>query len=112
MFCKTSTNGCFWPWTNKLGLTLPAHISDGEKKLIFIFILFCGVSKDFMKAFKVFIKPWGTTKECENKNLTLSWRRPLSMDWFLYDNGLRHKRVKLIFNLGILTWKKHRQIKL
>ena len=38
--------------------------------------------------------------------LTLSWRRPLSyrnqsidllhksMDWFLYDNGLRHKRVK------------------
>ena len=39
--------------------------------------------------------------------LTLSWRRPLSyrnqsidlpskwMDWFLYDNGLRHKRVKI-----------------
>ena len=34
--------------------------------------------------------------------LTLSWRRPLSyrnqsksMDWFLYDNGLRHERVKL-----------------
>ena len=38
--------------------------------------------------------------------LTLSWRRPLSyrnqsidllrksMDWFLYDNGLRHERVK------------------
>ena len=38
--------------------------------------------------------------------LTLSWRRPLSyrnqsidllcksMDWFLYDNGLRHDRVK------------------
>ena len=37
--------------------------------------------------------------------LTLSWRRPLSyrnqsidlgsksMDWFLYDNGLRHDRV-------------------
>ena len=32
--------------------------------------------------------------------LTLSWRRPLSyrnqsksMDWFLYDNGLRHERV-------------------
>ena len=33
------------------------------------------------------------------------------MDWFLYDNRLRHKRVKLIFNLGIFTWKKHRQIK-
>ena len=39
--------------------------------------------------------------------LTLSWRRPLSygnqsidlprksMDWFLYDNGLRHENVKL-----------------
>ena len=41
----------------------------------------------------------------ENVRLTLSWRRPLSyrkqtidllhksMDWFLYDNGLRHERV-------------------
>ena len=40
--------------------------------------------------------------------LTLSWRRPLSyrnqfidlrsksMDWFLYDNGLRHERVKYV----------------
>ena len=40
-------------------------------------------------------------------NLTLSWRRPISyrnqsidflhksMDWFLYDNGLRHKRVNI-----------------
>ena len=39
--------------------------------------------------------------------LTFSWRRPLSyrnqsidlgsksMDWFLYDNGIRHERVKL-----------------
>ena len=27
-------------------------------------------------------------------NLTFSWRRPSSMDWFLYDNGLRHERVK------------------
>ena len=39
-------------------------------------------------------------------NLTLSWRRPLpyrnqsidlrskSVNWFLYDNGLRHERVK------------------
>ena len=26
--------------------------------------------------------------------LTLSWRRPLSMDSFLYDNGLRHEGVK------------------
>ena len=34
------------------------------------------------------------------KFLTLSWRRPLSyrnksMDWFLYDNGLRHERVNI-----------------
>ena len=41
-----------------------------------------------------------------NQNLTLSWRGPLSyrnqstdlqrksMDWFLYDNSLRHERVK------------------
>ena len=39
-------------------------------------------------------------------HLTLSWRRPLyrnqsidlwskSVDWFLYDNGLRHERVNL-----------------
>ena len=42
--------------------------------------------------------------------LTLSWRRPLSyrnqsidlsksMDWFLYDNGHRHERVKSKFKL-------------
>ena len=49
-------------------------------------------------------------------NLTLSWRRPLShdggryhietspvlrsksMDSFVYNNGLRHERVKLLFN--------------
>ena len=42
----------------------------------------------------------------KSNDLTLSWRRPLSyrnqsinlqsksMDWFLYDNGLRHERVK------------------
>ena len=45
-------------------------------------------------------------KETTHKPLTVSWRRPLSyrnqsidllcksMDWFLYDNGLRHERVK------------------
>ena len=44
----------------------------------------------------------------EMKILTLSWRGPLSyrnqstdllhksMDWFLYDNGPRHERVKLL----------------
>ena len=31
------------------------------------------------------------------KYLALSWRRPLSYrNWFLYDNGLRHERVKRI----------------
>ena len=43
--------------------------------------------------------------------LTLSWRRLLywnqsidlvgrSIDWFLYDNGLRHERVKVDFNFS------------
>ena len=43
--------------------------------------------------------------------LTVSWRGPLSyrnesidlesksIDWFLYDNGLRHERVKFLVNL-------------
>ena len=50
-------------------------------------------------SFKIFTDP-------KIRELTLSWRRPLSyrnqsidlprksMDWFLYDNGLRHERVK------------------
>ena len=48
--------------------------------------------------------------------LTLSWRGPLpyrsqsidlqskSMDWFLYNNGLSHERVKLFLNLSVLSW--------
>ena len=50
------------------------------------------------------------------KKLTLSWRSPLSyrnqsidlgsksMDWFLYDNGLRHERV-VINNKTMLKFK-------
>ena len=53
----------------------------------------------------------GNTRFCtelERPYLTLSWRRPLSyrnqsidlrskpMDWFLYDNGLRHERVNSV----------------
>ena len=51
-------------------------------------------------------KYWPSAKQPFSYNcLTLSWRRPLSyrnesidlvrkcMDWFLYDNGLRHERV-------------------
>ena len=49
-------------------------------------------------------------------DLTLSWRRPLSyrnqpidlrsksMDWFLYDNGLRHKRVKSHNHTNLFVW--------
>ena len=42
---------------------------------------------------------WKQTKEKLGNALTLSWRRPLSyrnqsIDWFLYDNGLRHERAK------------------
>ena len=39
-------------------LTLPVPIPDEERKLtsIFNFILLCGASKGFMKAFKAFIK--------------------------------------------------------
>ena len=56
--------------------------------------------------------------------LILSWRRPLSyrnlstdllrksMDWFLYDNGLRHEKVKVsnvawiqkVTNLHFMIW--------
>ena len=48
--------------------------------------------------------------------LTLSWRVPLSyrnqsirlqsksMDWFLYDNGLRHERVKFPFWISFWYW--------
>ena len=51
------------------------------------------------------------------RQLTLSWRRSLSyrnqsndllrksMDWFLYDNGLRHERLKYHdLNLLIMFW--------
>ena len=72
----------------------PVPIPDDEKKLtsILIVTLLCGASKDFIKVFKVyegfealkgfmkaFLKTlkaflhktfWGTTKKCENKNLS------------------------------------------
>ena len=70
---------------------------------------------------------FGVLARHPNLSLTLSWRRPLSyrkqsidllcksMDWFLYDNGLRHERVKYIYfkNMpyhilygfwGLITW--------
>ena len=41
-------------------LIFPALIADKEKKLtyVFIFTFLCGASEDFMKPFKVFIKPF------------------------------------------------------
>ena len=39
-------------------LTLSAPFPDKEKTRIFIFTLLCGTSKGFMKALKVFIKPF------------------------------------------------------
>ena len=63
---------------------------------------FLGINKtyfNFIKGLQLFI--------CLSLCLTLSWRRPLSyrnqsidlrsksINWFLYDNGLRHERVKL-----------------
>ena len=48
-------------------------IPDEERKLtwIFIFTLLCGASKGFLKNLKGLRKTfWGTTKKCENKNLS------------------------------------------
>ena len=83
--------------------------------------------KDIYKLFsaffrKIFCRGWAIkgmsyyndmwSKSEMKLRLTLSWRRPLSyrnqstdlrsksMDWFLYDNGLRHERInsrRLIF---------------
>ena len=68
------------------------NISLGQKWQIF--------SSSIPKLIKKNYNPRNTS------TLTLSWRRPLSyrnqsidlrsksIDWFLYDNGLRHERVK------------------
>ena len=59
-----------------------------------------------------------TLKHFRFKCLTLSWRWPLSyrsqsidlrgksMDWFLYDNGVRHERVKTVFKNQIFWYLK------
>ena len=55
---------------------------------------------------KVTLEDYISRSSLNNISLTLSWRRPMSyrnqsidlrntyMDWFLYDIGLRHERVK------------------
>ena len=86
--------------------------------LILITIPWYGISVqprllEKMKKYKKgHLKSYGRSKAYSNSRsndfnpLTLSWWRPLSyrnqsidlqsksMDWFLYDNGLRHERVK------------------
>ena len=56
------------------------------------------------------------------RRLTLSWRRPLSyrnqsinlrsksMNWFLYDNGLRHERVNSVLLLSFTNIKAQRPL--
>ena len=64
---------------------------------IMIFILFSLEFKILWSSTIIFF----LLKACDTIHLdtllTLSWRRPLSYSnhWFLYDNGLRHERVKL-----------------
>ena len=62
---------------------------------------------------------WSDTGSIALKLLALSWRRPLSyrnestdllcksMDWFLYDSGLRHEKVKEIFQSSLLFSRNH-----
>ena len=62
---------------------------------------------------KVKISNKNREKPSRHLSLTLSWRRPLSyrnqsidlwsklMDWFPYDNGLRHERVKLKLKVNL-----------
>ena len=69
---------------------------------------FAKFSRTTFLSLSIFSQPWFF--------LTLSWRKPLSyrnqaiellcksMDWFLYDNGLRHERVNLSSN-PITAWK-------
>ena len=74
----------YW-WRSELAFTNPATLE--------------GTSfKDYCNTLPILVVPLAC--------LTLSWRRPLlcrnqsidllckSMDWFLYDNGPRHERVK------------------
>ena len=60
-------------------------------------------------------------------SLTLSWRRPLScrnqstdlqsksMDWFLYDDGLRNERVNIDRDISVMSlciiWQKNSSVK-
>ena len=88
---------------------------NGSKKTVTDFrgkqpkLLFCVITKlnsiNFVGDFNFYFDTLLETRD-DDQALTLSWRRPLSyrnqsidlqrksMDWFLYDNVLRHERVK------------------
>ena len=69
---------------------------------------------------KIYLDFFVDRTEFSNKifELTLSWRRPISyrnqsidlrsksMDWFLYDIGLRHERVNISFQYPLLMLQK------
>ena len=69
------------------------------------------MSVDWFNSFMSFASFYTAWKQQKTRNLTLSWRRPLSyrnqsidllcklMDWFLYDNGLHHQRVNDVFRM-------------
>ena len=63
------------------------------------------------KIFEVLTKVGVVKCKSGRLGLTLSWRKPLSyrnqflcksIDWFLYDNGLRHETVKLAWTITLV----------
>ena len=84
---------CFNPFLANVSILYPLKTPENQR--------FFGV----FRGYKIRTLAWNEFKETK-WSLTLSWRRPLSyrnqsidlqskwMDWFLYDNGLRHERVK------------------
>ena len=94
---------------------------------IYLLYAFCDIVP--LKSYKFWLKPFKVSYGnigylmkfnfvslyCHNLKLSISRRRPLayrnqsidlqskSMDWFLYDNGLRHGRVKLV-KFFFFTW--------
>ena len=75
------------PWTSKLRLpTTPNPIPFGILAAYWLYLV--DVSITYYVC--------ATHNSLQRKiNLTLSWRRPLSYRWFLYDSGHCHERVKL-----------------
>ena len=91
-----------------------SFIAFGQAKIFFnnhilmnilIDILFCDKKSPNNISYRKTFQKKKRTRVNKNIFLILSWRRPLSyrnqsidlqsksMDWFLYDNGLRHERV-------------------